>query len=99
MHANQRRAPHVFILWPGPPPMVWPISNHEGIEVYTLTVAGWACVPVVDGGGVADRLSMTPTKIVKSEATTYHGALLGSATARGKARVRMIGSRSCSPCV
>ena len=38
MHADQRRAPHVFILWAQPPLMVRPMSTHEGIEVYTPTV-------------------------------------------------------------
>jgi len=36
---NRRRAPHVFVLWVGPPPMVWPILSHEDIEVYTPTAS------------------------------------------------------------
>jgi len=40
VHANQRRAPHVFILWAKPPLMVRPISAREGIGVYTPTPRG-----------------------------------------------------------
>ena len=38
VHVDQRHAPHVFILWAGPPLMVRPMSTHEGIGVYTPTV-------------------------------------------------------------
>ena len=37
VHADQRRAPYVFILWTKPPLMVWPMSTHEGIGVHTPT--------------------------------------------------------------
>jgi len=37
VHANQRCAPHVFVLWAEPPTMVRPISTHEVIEIYTPT--------------------------------------------------------------
>jgi len=40
VHADQRRAPHVFILWVVPPLMVRPMSTNEGIGVYTHTTTG-----------------------------------------------------------
>ena len=45
MHADQRRAPHVFILWAEPPLMVRPISAHEGIGVYTPTIS--ICIVII----------------------------------------------------
>ena len=37
VHADQRRAPHVFILWAEPPPKVWSMSSYEDIGVHTAT--------------------------------------------------------------
>ena len=42
VHADQRRAPHVFILWTELLLMVRPISTHEAIRVYTPTPANQA---------------------------------------------------------
>ena len=59
VHADQRRAPHVFILWAEPPLMVRPMSTHEGIRVYTPTASAVAgplsgvTVPAVGSEGVA----------------------------------------------
>ena len=37
VHADQHRAPHVFILWAESSVIVRPMSTHEGIGVYTPT--------------------------------------------------------------
>jgi len=39
VHADQRRAPHVFILWAELPLMVRPMLTHKGIGVYTPTAS------------------------------------------------------------
>ena len=47
VHADQHRAPRVFILWAEPPLMVLPMSTHEGIGVYTPTASPRApCIDV-----------------------------------------------------
>jgi hypothetical protein len=37
VHVDQRRAPHDFILWAGPPLMARPMYIHKGIRGYTPT--------------------------------------------------------------